>query len=250
VRAATAWAEACHTEQGALRYEPACPAGQAPELIGTVVLLQYLNRMVNVFLGDVPLPPGAPRLALGPVMRLLAGMIKSAAAEPHPPGTSLDLLPAADPLSAGDPRRAADPLLAPGDARWAAASPVIADAFARARAAVDAAGARSVPPAVRDAVMAGLAGWRGEPRGPSRAWADDAVRGLPAGHRAAGRLALLTALASYQVDKSVIASFRRERPDDAALVELTAWASFAAASRAGSWIPVVQHSAAASAGPP
>jgi hypothetical protein len=64
------------------------------------------------------------------------------------------------------------------------------------------------------------------------------VSGLPEPHRAAGRLALLTALASYQVDKPIIEAFRRDRPDDATLIELTSWASLMAARRVGAWIPV------------
>jgi AhpD family alkylhydroperoxidase len=223
VRAAAAWARAGGTEEGALRHEPACLAGEAPELIGTAVLLHYLNRMVNVFLVEVPLPPGVPRMVLGRVMRILGGMIRTAAREPHPPGTSLGLLPSA-------------PL--PGDLSWAAGHPAVAQAFARACAAIDAAGARSVPAVVRDAVMAELAGWHGEPRGPSRAWVENAVSGLPTAHRAAGTLALLTALASYQVDRSVIDKFRLDWPDDATLIELTSWASLAAARRVGGWIPV------------
>jgi hypothetical protein len=55
---------------------------------------------------------------------------------------------------------------------------------------------------------------------------------LPAGERAVAKLALLTALASYQVDADVVASARRECADDAALIDLTAWASFTAARRA------------------
>jgi AhpD family alkylhydroperoxidase len=223
VRAAHAWAVDSGTEEGALRHEPTCPADQAPELIGTAVMLQYLNRMVNVFLGEAPLPPGVPKIMLRPVMRVLGGVIRPAAHGPHPPGSSLDLLPPA-------------PL--PGDLSWAAHRPAVAGAFARGCAAIDAAGARSVPAVVRETVMTELAGWHGEPRGPSRAWVEEIVSGLPVAHRAAGRLALLTALASYQVDQSVIDRFRLESPDDATLVELTSWASLAAARRAGGWIPV------------
>ena len=41
-------------------------------------------------------------------------------------------------------------------------------------------------------------------------------------------MALLTALASYQVDAEVVAAARRACADHAALVELTAWASLTA----------------------
>jgi alkylhydroperoxidase family enzyme len=223
LRAVTTWAQACQTEEGALRHEPACPAEQAPELIGTAVLFHYYNRMVNVFLTEVPLPPGAPRMALGPVMRILGRRMWPAARRSYQPGESLDLLPAA-------------PL--PRDLSWAAGDSLAQDAFARGCAAVDAAGTRSVPPPVRDLVMTELENWRGEPRGPSRAWAENAVSGLPSADQAAGRLALLTALASAQVDRSVVRDFRTSQPGDSALVELTAWASLAAARRVGTWIPV------------
>jgi hypothetical protein len=64
------------------------------------------------------------------------------------------------------------------------------------------------------------------------------VSDLPIADRAAGRLALLTALASSQVDRSVVQMFRASQPGDSTLVELTAWASFAAARRVGTWIPL------------
>jgi AhpD family alkylhydroperoxidase len=230
VRAAGAWATDSRTEEGALRYEPACTADEAPELIGTAVLLHYLNRMVNVFLGEVPLPPGVPKIALGGVMRTLGAMMRRAAAKPHPAGASLDLLP---------------PVPVPADLSWTLANATIADAFARASAAVDAAGAESVPEPVRDVVAAELAGWHGEARGPSRAWVESAVSGLPQAQRAAGRLALLTAMTSYQVDKSIIDAFRRQSPDDVTLIGLTSWASLTASRRVASWIPVSPATAAA-----
>lgn len=223
LRTVTAWARDCGTRDGARRHEPACPAAEAPELIGTATLFHYYNRMVNVFLTEVPLPPGAPKLALRPVMRILGRLMHPAASRSPQPGASLDLLPAA-------------PL--PGDMAWASGDPMTADAFGRGCAAIDAAGARSVPASVRDLVRAELDGWHGEQRGPSRAWSDGAVSSLPAADRPAGRLALLTALASYQVDRSVVRAFRAEQPADDALVELTAWASLAAARRVAAWIPV------------
>ncbi len=94
LRAVTTWAQDGRTSEGARRHEPACPAADAPELIGTAVLFHYYNRMVNVFLTEVPLPPGAPKLALGPVMWILDRRMRPAAGRSHQPGTSLDLLPA------------------------------------------------------------------------------------------------------------------------------------------------------------
>lgn len=196
---------------------------QTPEMVGTAVVMQYLNRMVNIFLGEVPLPPRTPASALVVVRRVLVWLIKTAERRGPRPGASLDLLPDAS---------------LPADLEWAAGNPAIAGAFARAAAAVDEAGRRSVPAEVRELVADRLARWDGRPVGLSRAWVEDAVAALPEDARPAGRLALLTAFASYQIDQPVIDDFRATRPEDRALIDLTAWASFTTARRIGSWMRI------------
>jgi alkylhydroperoxidase family enzyme len=199
------------------------PAAQTPEMVGTAVVMQYLNRMVNIFLGEVPLPPRTPEAALVVVRRVLVWLIKTAERGGPVPGASLDLLPEA-------------PL--PADLGWAADSPAIAGAFARAAATVDEAGRRSVPPAVRELLAERLSAWDGRKPGLGRGWVDDAVAGLPATARPAGRLALLTAFASYQIDQAVLDEFRATGAADRALIDLTAWASFTTARRMGSWLRI------------
>jgi AhpD family alkylhydroperoxidase len=222
-RAAAAWTTAnAYSDTGAGHPVP-FPVEQAPEIVGTAVILQYLNRMVNLFLGEVPLPPHTPAAALGVVRRVLVWLIKSAERRGPQPGASLDLLPPA-------------PL--PSDLAWAAGNTAIAEAFARGAAAVDEAGRRSVPVAVRELVHEHLARWDGRPVGLSRAWVEDAVAALPADDRPVGRLALLTAFASYQVDQPVVDGFRARQPDDRDLTDLTAWASLAASRRVGSWMRI------------
>jgi AhpD family alkylhydroperoxidase len=198
------------------------PTEQTPELVGVAVTFHYLNRMVNVFLGDSPLPPTLPRAARNRALHMLGRFMRPLAGGSHQPGTSLEMLAAA---SADGPA-------------WATTSPTIADAFARAAAAIEVAGRRSVPAAVRELVAAELDAWDGRPTGPSRAWVYDKTAGLHAYERPAGRLALLTAMASYQVDQSVIDEFRRTQLGDATLVELTSWASMTAALRAGRVTPI------------
>jgi AhpD family alkylhydroperoxidase len=221
LRWATSWARGGTGWPAAAPAPPPVPAGQAPELVGTAVTFHYLNRMVNLFLAESPIPSGVPA-AVRPAIRRLAGaLLRPVLRRRAAPGDSLELLPAAQ---------------LPADLAWATGTSVIADAFARAAAAIDAAGHRSVPAPVRELVAARLAAWDGLPPGPSRAWADRATAGLPVGDRPAGRLALLTALASYQVGPSVVEAFRRDRPDDRDLIEVAAWASLAAARRLGGWL--------------
>ncbi|HEY0697327.1 MAG TPA: carboxymuconolactone decarboxylase family protein, partial [Micromonospora sp.] len=199
------------------------PAEQRPELAGVAVLLHYLNRLVNVFLRDVPLPPGVPEMALSPVLRVLGRTMLAAARRSHEPGGSLELLPAA-------------PL--PTDLSWAVGNEAVAQAFGRACAAIEAAGRRSVPDAVRELVRRNLVDWRGGLRGISRVWVEDLVGVLPEADRPAGRLALLVAFASYQVDGTVVERCRAAGADDRQLVELCSWAAMAAARRVGSLLSV------------
>jgi hypothetical protein len=204
-----------------LRQRP-FPDDHAPELIGVALAYHYINRMVNIFAAESPFPVATPRLK--PIMKRMASpAFRRLLAREARPGSSLGLLPPA-------------PL--PDDLAWARGDPIIADAFGRAAAAFDAAGQQALPDPVRDLVTARLAAWRGEEPGLSRAWADSAAESLPAPQQPQGRLALLTALASYQVDAQVLAD-ARTRPGpagDETLVATAAWASFAAARRIGSWL--------------
>jgi AhpD family alkylhydroperoxidase len=193
------------------------PDDQLEECVGVAVTFEYVNRMNNVFLPESPVPGRVPRLAHNQVRRTIGRV-----AGPHKgviePGGSLGLLP--------DARL-------PDDLSWSAGHATVAGAFARASAVLDSAGARSLPLHVRGLVNARLSGAAGE-IGLSRSWVDQAVAEVPAGDRAVAKLALLTALASYQVDADIVASARRDCADDAALVDLTAWASWSAARRAAS----------------
>lgn len=220
IRNVVGWVTARSTDPGTAGAAP-FPEEQVAELVGVAVLLQYLNRMVNVFLGDLPLPPWAPSGALRPILRVLRLLMGAAYREPSEPGASLDLLPAAEPQA---------------DLAWAAGNDHVAGAYARACAAIDAAGVRSVPASVRHLVCTEVADWHGEPRPLDRAWLDRPVADLPTEDRAAGRVAMLTAFASYRLDDAAVAEFRQAGPGDDALIELTAWASMTAARRVGGWL--------------
>lgn len=209
---------------------PPCPPEQAPELIGVAVAFHYYNRVVNVFLRDSPFPTHVPESAKPRARRVLGGVLRPAATGGPRPGESLDLLP---------PAPAADELA------WARPNHTITDAFARAYAATEAAGIRSVPAGVRDLVRQRLSTWDGRSPGLSRSWAGEAVAALPERERAAGRLALFVALASYQVDEEMVDDLRRTGADDRALVELVSLASMAAARRVGSLLSTASRTSPA-----
>jgi alkylhydroperoxidase family enzyme len=228
LREISAWARTAHEAPAGAPMPAWVSAGQRPELIGTVVGMHYLTRVVNVFLSNFLLPPaltGRPRRRMKQgIGRLLRPTLRA----DREPGRSAGLLPAA-------------PL--PDDAGWTDGSPWIADAVARATAAFEAGGARSLSPAVRQLVRDRLDSWRGEETGLSTAWCEELLTGLPERDRAAGRLCLLTAVASHQVDAETVAEFRRGHPGDVALIEAVAWAAYEAARRIGARQPAAPRSA-------
>ncbi|WP_426502255.1 carboxymuconolactone decarboxylase family protein [Dactylosporangium sp. McL0621] len=215
-RAVAAWARTAH------QLDDPAPAALTPaaraELTGVVVSFHYLTRMVNVFLSSFLLPPGLGRRSRRRAKQGISRILRATLRAPREAGRSLALLPDA---------------ALPANAGWAAPHPEVAAAAARSYAAFEAAGERSLPPAVRAIVLDRLDRWRGEETGISTAWCEELIAGLPPAERAAGRLALLTALASYQVDEDVVEEFRRYHPHDATLVDAAAWAGYAAAALVG-----------------
>lgn len=221
MRDLAAWARSSGLRESALHGDPPFPAEQFPELAGVALTFQYLNRMVTVFCEDSPLPAILPGTVADGMMRVLGRFLRSTARSAPEPGDSLGLLPEVP---------------VPADLGWAAGRPVIADAFARAGAAIEAAGASAVDDRVRDLVTSELAGWSGQPAGLGRSWVYEALSRLASADRPAGRLALLIAFAPHQVGPQDIAEFRRDQRSDEDLISLAAWASLAAARRVGSWL--------------
>lgn len=204
---------------------PPFPTEHVPQLIAVAAAFHYLNRVVHVFLGDSPLPPGLPAAARGPAARFVGRVMRAPALRGGAPGESAPLL--------------ADAPL-PADLAWAASEPHIARAFAGAAAVAE---KTAVAPAVRDLLAAELSTWDVHSPGVSRSWADPAVRSLPERHQPAGRLALLVAKAPYQVTDDDVTAYRDGHPTDEALVELVAWAALSAARHAGSRLATAEPTA-------
>jgi len=223
LRAVARWALNTRSPDHPAVVDPPFDERSAPEFVGTAVAFHTTNRIVDVFLEASPIamPSGlqwTAALLTKPVAstfaRRLVGLTPA-------PGASLALLPEA-------------PL--PLDLRGAAYNAVVAGAFARAASVVDHLGASLVPSAARAIVLEHVDRWRGEAMGPSRAWVETAILPLAQPARPAARLALLTALASFQIDDDVVSAFREQSPSDDALLGTVAWAAFTAARRVGTWL--------------
>jgi AhpD family alkylhydroperoxidase len=221
VKALARWTLASRTANGS---DPLpTSAEDMPEIVGTAITFHYINRVVNVFLGDKLLP--LPSAIKGVAGRLVSATAGKRLVQRLEPGRSLKLIPQAE---------------LPDDLWWAAGNPALAGAFAGLAAVVEAAGRRALPEEVRTLVNRRIQAWNGETMPMSRRWVEDAIAELRPEHQAAARLALLIALASYQVDTAVVEAFQAQYTDDAQLIGAAAWASFAAARRVGAWLCLPQ----------
>jgi hypothetical protein len=224
LRQVVAWGAAHRSPGAAALSQPPFPAADTSEMIGTAMAFHYINRMAHVFLPESPYPlPSAVPWAKGWIRKLAAGRFAALVSARRVPGASLSLL---------------EPTDLPADLPWARGNPSVAGAFARYAAAVDAAVQDALHESVRERVLERLEAWDGTDPGlgglgPKEL--DTALVGVPPEERAAGRFALLTALASYRVDGAVVAAYRARYPADTQLLGAAAWVSYVSARRVGQW---------------
>ncbi len=189
------------------------------EINGTTVLFHYLNRVVNVFLDESPLPPLLRLRAWRPAWLRVGGWtFAPLAAERLVPGESLGFLPEAP--------------LPPG-LSWARGQPHLAGAFARFADALENAARTALPLDTRELVQRQISASSIASNENTEAWLSGATSGLPAHDRPLAILALLSAFASYRVTPQHIEVARANGADDATLVTTVAWAAFAMARKFG-----------------
>jgi AhpD family alkylhydroperoxidase len=219
--AITNWAAATLTPGAQVLARPPFAPDDAPHMIGAALCFHYLNRMVNVFLDPSPFWVSGDGRMKDFVTRLAGNFLRPRLANQIvEPGKFLN--------------DAAETSL-PDEFAWAVSNPQIAGGFLRFISAAEQAGLESVDPHVREWVVEHVEGWRGEARGPGRTWVENAVASLDDRQRPAGRLALVTALTSWQVDERLVADFRSGQSSDRDLINLTSWASYIAVRRIASW---------------
>lgn len=218
------WALATRHPGAAILATPPFPPEASPQILATAIAYHYINRMVNVFLDESPMPVKIRSLALKSAVGRMMGRLvgRRIVAVDAQPGRSLALLPEAE---------------LPPEFNWARTNPAVAGALARFASTAEDHGRRVLPLSVRRVVESQLSAWNGENPGLDLQWLERSVAPLDsAAEQAAARLALLTALASYRVDEAVVGEFKSHYPQETDLVAVTAWASFKAVQRLSTWI--------------
>jgi AhpD family alkylhydroperoxidase len=215
------WASATLTPDAGILASPPFSPNEAPQMTGAAICFHYLNRVTNVFLEPAPFLIGGDGWIKNTVIRMAGNFLRPRlASQVVAPGQFLN-------DATGE--------TLPPEFGWAAVNPQVAGGVRRFVSAAEEAGRESVDERVRECVLESVQAWRGEAPGLGRGWVETAVAPLDAEHRAAARLALVTALASYSVDERLVADFRLRKPSDRDLINLTSWASYIAARRIASW---------------
>lgn len=203
---------------------------EVPEMIGTAVFFQYINRMVTILLGETPLPFSQPWLR-GLMIRGGGWLHSSAARRPKTPGDSLAFLPDVE---------------LPEDLAWASASTALAGALARLAHEIEREGHAAIPKETITFAWEFIQNWQGDSHGIDRESLEVAIKRLSPKQSSSARLVLLTALAPHQVDERVIREFVDPAQDPERLLGALSWASFTAARRIGSCLSAQAGSAASS----
>lgn len=217
VAAVVEWAKSTRSPGAPALVSPPFDAAAAPELIGTAVSFHYINRTVSALLGPSPLPFGG---RWGRATSRLAGRWFARAVRRAKPSKPAARAGAALPQSLA----------------WAAPAPAIAAAFASFDSALRRAGAESLDRQTRAFIEARVGSWEGEFPPPTMSWVEEAISELDREARPGARVALLAALAPYQIEGGLIDAYRAQGADDRQIVSAIAWASFVAAGRVAEWI--------------
>ncbi len=109
------WAKATRFKGAVELDDPPFSLEDAPSIIGTAITFHYVNRVVDVFLPDSPMPMKVPGMD-GITKKVGARVLSSVVTSEHRPGESLQLLPDAE---------------LPEDFAWASGDRFVSGAFAR-----------------------------------------------------------------------------------------------------------------------
>jgi AhpD family alkylhydroperoxidase len=217
------WARATLTPGSEVLQDPPFSRKQAPQIIGTALYFHYLNRMVNIFLDESPLPiPNSKGNLKSKGVKLFGTLVGRRL-------VGLDAIPGEFLINDIDSEL-------PEVFAWAKDDAHVAGALARWWVVAEEAARESVSPAVRKVVQDTVRSWHGSAPGLSRSWVDRVIMDIEEKEKPYARLALLAALASYQIDRHVMTEVRAQGATDRDLINITSWAATLASARIASWL--------------
>jgi AhpD family alkylhydroperoxidase len=215
------WAMATRSPGSKILANPPFSEAEAPEIIGTAVINHYINRMIDVLLTNKSLLPIRNSFLKKLITRVTTPLLSRLIKNSENRGDALRFLSEHEPAK---------------DMAWAASHPIISRAFAGFAAATEELGDRVFPSDARSVVEAYISTWNGIDPGLGRGWVQQETSRLTGVSQTTAKLSLLTAIAPYQVDDTLVMDFRSHFPEDEQLLQLLSWSSLTAARKIGTWL--------------
>lgn len=217
------WGLSTRKPEAAVIKKPPFSAREAPEIIGTALEFHTLNRLVDIFLEESPLPEIIRNKWIRGIALKMASLtvFREMISKKAVPGSSLKFI---------------EERAVPAKFKWAAPVPAFSKALAAQEVLLDQIETDTVPKASSQVLEECLRHWNGEEMPFGRKWLEAAVSQVPEKEKPVARLILLTAFSSYTVSEKDIMDFREVMPTDRELLEVCYWAAAKTSRRIGSWL--------------
>lgn len=217
------WAKQSYEPNNDLVKSPPFSSQEAPEIIGTFFCFNVTNRLVNLFLGESPVPIPKNQKLLRSIMAFVATrfMMKPFVTRKIESGKSLSLVALPDEEKSYS---------------WTEKVPTISTAFSAVVDHLKKIEQEFIPNIIVERIDHILENWNGQVRPLSRQWLNEQTEGIDSSNQPLFKLALLVMFASYSVTDKDILAFRELHPADQSLVDLCYWAANKVSIRVLDWI--------------
>lgn len=222
------WGLSTRKPEAAVVNKPPFTAKEAPEIIGTALEFHTLNRLVDIFLEESPMPEIMRHKWIREIALKMASLtvFREMISKKAVPGSSLKFI---------------EETAVPAKFKWAAPVPAFAKAIAAQQVLLDQIEKETIPQTSARVLEENLSQWNGEEMPLGRKWLEVAVSQISEKEKPVARLILLTAFSSYTVSEKDIMDFRGVMPSDRELLEVCYWAAAKTSQRIASWLTAPFH---------
>ncbi len=212
-----------HYKHNEIILNPPFSIKEAPEIIGTALTFHYINRMVNVFVTEYPLP--LPRY-LNWLKPTISSFFKNTAAANI---TSIKALP-------GQSLKWLTPNEETTEFLWTESNIHIKNSFLSFDKLINHTGENVIPSNVRRIVLNYLADWTGNNPGFGNEWIDNLTKGLILSEKVIAQFILLIATMPYKIMNHHIHELKKIGVENEKLLTIASWGSWQATKKIGNWI--------------
>ena len=201
---------------------------EAPEIIGTALTFHSINRLVNIFLAESPLPGILGSKPLKKIVLRLASktMIKSIVRKKADASDALQFIE----------RHAVQ-----GHLHWAQAVPAYATVLAAEEFLLTEIERDLIPAVSGRLLKEKVSRWQGEDLPMGKAWLSGMLKDIDEKEKPIAKMMFLAVFAPYTVTEEDIQEFREVNSSDKDLVEICFWATQIVTNRIGQWLVQPLH---------